>query len=201
MLVAQDSLTDLAAARVRDAALLRDIWQAAHKAAEPACRLAKARYFKGRTKEVVVERRVRVSVARRIVRREMVNHNAAGVLSGSDDVVDLVRSFGKVTVFAILRDPAKYHKKKGYSLDEEEPRPGVTFVCAYFMHAEPEKNRPEGPWLHSYEHGGRYWALRSRRIPSMASAAAMILETLNDMIVAEIDREIERTKASMRAAQ
>ena len=68
-----------------------------------------------------------------------------------------------MTVYQILSDPDRYAGARCWSLDETVPRPGVGFIQPYPSRPDPSCGKPPGPWLHSFEHGGRYFRLRSVR--------------------------------------
>ena len=67
------------------------------------------------------------------------------------------------TVYQILSNPKRYEGARGPSIDEFSPRPGVTYIWTNCRRPDPTIGRPAGPYLHSFEHGGRFWTLRSAR--------------------------------------
>lgn len=137
------------------------IWAEAERKARPALEAARAAWLETRTEEIVLESKVAPPVARQIAEREM-RVFEAGVLA--EDVRIYLDDGTCPSVGEILAEPARFHGKTGYSIDEATPRPRVTYICAYRRKADPSMGRPAGPYLHSFEHGGRYWRLQSDRL-------------------------------------
>ncbi|MGO4438555.1 hypothetical protein [Rhizobium sp. RAF56] len=183
VLVADEIMRDLMAANVRDDGIIAANWAAAEEAAAPLCEAARAKWIEGRVDELaVVEKKTRPE-ARVIAQREAQAYDA-GVLT--DDFVIDFDDGTSATVLEILSDPDRFKSKKGPSLDEDRPRPGVTMVWPYRSAPDPATGKPEGPWLHSFEHGGRYWRLRLKAVLEAEEAFKALFDIAHGMIANEI---------------
>lgn len=123
---------------------------------------------------IQAERNLPPEQARDIARQEIASFDAGEL---TDDFRVPLDDGTSPTVHEILSSPDRYKGARGVSLDEPTPRRGVTFLWPYPSKANPAIGKPERPWLHSYEHGGRYYRLRaSRRTDNHATQDASASE-------------------------
>jgi hypothetical protein len=137
---------------------LRAIWVGALAKAQPELKAAKEKWLEARGGEIAKARNVKPKVGRRIAEHERFRFEA-GELHG--DFPIHLDSGEWITVYQILSDPGRYAGARCWSLDETVSRPGVGFIHPYLSKPDPTCGKPPGPWLHSFEHGGRYFRLRS----------------------------------------
>ena len=142
-------------------------WRAAETAAEPACVEARRKWLEARAAEIAIERQLPPAAAQEAAEREAASFDAGEL--GEDFRIPLDDG-STPSVYDILLDPEKYRGARGYSLDEPTPRRSVSFVQPFPSKADPSIGKPTGPWLHSFEHGGRYWRLRSPRADAERAA-------------------------------
>ncbi|MET0165899.1 MAG: hypothetical protein ABW318_12980 [Vicinamibacterales bacterium] len=139
---------------------LKVIWAEAMASARPDLEAAREKWLKVRGAEIAEDRKVSSLEGCRIAKREAA-HFDAGELR--DDYPIHLDSGEWATVYQILSDPDRYAWARCWSLDETTPRPGVGFLQPYPSRPDSLLGKPPGPWLHSFEHGGRYFRLRSVR--------------------------------------
>ena len=139
---------------------LKSIWADALAKAQPELEAAREKWLEARGAEIAKARKVEPKEGRRIAEREAARFEAGEL---RDDFPIHLDSGEWVTVYQILSDPDRYAGARCWSLDETVPRPGVGFIQPYPSRPDPSVGKPPGPWLHSFEHGGRYWRLRSLR--------------------------------------
>jgi hypothetical protein len=151
------ALRDMALS-VDEARALKSIWDEALAAARPGLDAAKEKWLAARGVEIARRDKVEVKEGRRRAEREAARFEAGEL---RDNFMIPLDDGASPTVTEILSDPARYAGARGFSLDEPAPRRGVTFIQPYASPPDPALGKPPGPWLHSFEHGGRYWRLRS----------------------------------------
>ena len=138
----------------------RAIWKDAEAKASAACAAARKAWLEARGEDLAKKHRVSITEARVTAEAEYAAFDAGEL---TDDCRINLDDGSEPTVYQILSNPKRYEGARGPSIDEFSPRPGVTYIWPYCRRPDPTIGRPAGPYLHSFEHGGRFWTLRSAR--------------------------------------
>ena len=145
------------------------IWTLAEEDARGECDAARERWIADRAGQIM-QRGDSPEVAMRTARKEILAFDAGELW---DDFQIRLDSGAIVTVDEILRDPQRFKGKRAFSLDESKPQRGKGFIWPFWCAADPETGRPAGPYFSSFEHGGRYWRLRSSSVEDESVGARL----------------------------
>jgi len=132
-------------------------WSRLLDEARPRMIEARTRWMSERGRDIAQREGVAIGEAMRRAEVELRGYDS-GVMFGSCRIT--LDSGEVVTVDQILANPRRFRGARTYSIDEDHPRRGVGLIQPFWSRPDPKSGKPEGPWLHSFEHGGHYWMLR-----------------------------------------
>lgn len=148
---------------------LEALWVLAEETARPDCDAARETWIRQRARDIGELQPELPPETAYVQARDEMQFFDAGELT---DDFQIPLDDGSCPIVAeILANPDRYKGKRGFSLDEPTPRRGVTFLWPFWCKADPAIGKPEGPYLSSFEHGGRFWRLRAAKKPAQAAAA------------------------------